>query len=119
MDCYAAAMQAKPRIAIVGPGRLGTALALELSLAGYHISEIVTRDPRVSTRSLAATVGARATTILQAQLDADVIWFCVPDRQIARAARQLESATNWRGETAFHSSEVSTRDSLSQFERAR
>ena len=117
MDCYAAAMQAKPRIAIVGPGRLGTALALELSRAGYHISEIITRELRVSTRSLAATVGARATTILQAQLDADVIWFCVPDRQIACAARQLENATNWHGKTAFHSSGALTSDELKRLRK--
>jgi predicted short-subunit dehydrogenase-like oxidoreductase (DUF2520 family) len=115
--CYSAAMAGKPRIAIVGPGRLGTALALELSRPGYPISEIITRGDRVSARNLAATVDARAASILQAQLDADVIWFCVPDRQITRAARQLESATNWRGKTAFHSSGALTSDVLNQLRK--
>ena len=117
IPCYAAAMPAKPRIAIVGPGRLGTALALELSRAGYPISEIISRRDSVSARTLAATVGARAASILQAQLDADVIWFCVPDGQIARAARQFESATTWRGKTTFHSSGALASDVLNQLRK--
>ena len=39
-----------------------------------------------------------------ASLDANLIWFCVADREIASAARELEPLTNWKGKTAFHSS---------------
>ena len=56
------AMAAKPSIAIVGPGRLGAALAMELRRAGYAISEIVSRNNIASKRSaadLARKVGAR------------------------------------------------------------
>jgi predicted short-subunit dehydrogenase-like oxidoreductase (DUF2520 family) len=44
------------------------------------------------------------TTRRNAHLDADLIWFCVPDRAIAGAARELAGATHWKGKTAFHSS---------------
>ena len=37
-------MVPKPCIAIVGPGRLGTALAMELRRAEYSISEIVSLE---------------------------------------------------------------------------
>src|SRR6476646_8847433 len=63
--CYAAAMAAKPRIAIVGPGRLGSALALELRRAGYQISEIISGNSgasRRSARALARQLHARVGT---------------------------------------------------------
>jgi predicted short-subunit dehydrogenase-like oxidoreductase (DUF2520 family) len=105
-------MPAKPRIAIVGPGRLGTALALALAHAGYQIPEIITRGNRVSAQNLARSVGARTATIPHARLDAEVIWFCVPDRDIAAVAGKLERATSWVGKIAFHSSGALTSDQL-------
>jgi predicted short-subunit dehydrogenase-like oxidoreductase (DUF2520 family) len=90
----------------VGPGRLGSALALELERAGYRISEIVSgvsstsrRKARALARHVHATWRAEG-----ARLDADVIWLCVPDREIAAAARQLSGRVNWKGKIALHSS---------------
>ena len=100
-------MPAKPKIAIVGPGRLGSALALELKRAGYTIAEIVSRYSAVSKRKarlLARKVRAHASTCDTAQLDADLVWFCVPDREIAAASRRFASATDWKRKIAFHSS---------------
>ncbi len=109
------AMVAKPRITIVGPGRLGTALALALKRAGYTISEIVSRNrarSRQKARELARKVDARASTGDSAHLDADLVWFCVPDREIAATARQLASFIKWKGKTAFHSSGALASDEL-------
>ena len=78
----------KPRIAIVGAGRLASFLALALHESGYTISEIVSRDTAGSRRraqSLACKAGARAVTA-RAELTCDLLWFCVPDREIRRAA---------------------------------
>ena len=103
------AMTAKPKIAIVGPGRLGSALALELRRAGYTISEIVSRNSASSrrrARQLARTVGARASIGDNARLHADLVWFCVPDREIAATSRLLASVTDWERKTALHSSGV-------------
>jgi len=101
------AMAAKPRIAIVGPGRLGRALTLELRQAGYTISEIVSRNSAASKRKarvLARKVEASTSTRDNAHLDADLIWFCVPDREIATASRQLASLVPWKKKIALHSS---------------
>jgi len=114
------AMAAKPRIAIVGPGRIGTALALELSRAGYTIAEIISRDQAASRRkaqALAKRVRARATTLENPQLDATLVWFCVPDRSIASAARALSQSTQWRKKIAFHSSGALSSDELDVLRR--
>jgi predicted short-subunit dehydrogenase-like oxidoreductase (DUF2520 family) len=109
------AMAAKPRIAIVGPGRLGRALALELKRAQYTISEIVSGSRAASKRKagdLARKVKAHASTSDRARLDADLVWFCVPDREIASSSRQLASVVDWRKKIAFHSSGALASDEL-------
>ncbi len=114
------AMAAKPKITIVGPGRLGTVLAVELVKHGYRLQEIVSSNRRASVRSasqLARKVHARAATQGNARLDADLIWFCVPDRAIAQAARQAAGCTKWKGKTAFHSSGALASDELAALRR--
>ena len=114
------AMAAKLRIAIVGPGRLGTALAMELRSAGYTISEIVSRNNIASKRKaaiLARKVRALVSTIDTARANADVVWFCVPDREIKNAAHQLGSAIDWKRKIAFHSSGALLSDELNILRR--
>lgn len=107
-------MVRKPSIAIVGPGRLGSALALELRRAGYRVSQIVSGDSGASrrkARELARQVNAAWRTP-GTRLDADVIWFCVPDREIARPAQQLAEVVDWKGRIALHSSGALGSDEL-------
>ena len=114
------AMAEKPSIAIVGPGRLGRALALELRRAGYRISEIVSRDTAASkrkARELARKVDGQASTSDSARLDADLVWFCVPDQEIAAASHQLASAIVWKKKIAFHSSGALASDELKALRR--
>lgn len=106
----------QPTIAIVGAGRLGTTLAERLAEAGYVISEIVTRNDLQSlanAQRLARKVGATARTSHRAKLDADVVWFCVPDSQIAPAAADL-SGHDWKNQIALHSSGVLSSDALAE-----
>jgi predicted short-subunit dehydrogenase-like oxidoreductase (DUF2520 family) len=108
-------MAAKLRIAIVGPGRLGTALTLELKRAGYTISEIVSRNSAASkrkARELARKVEASASTSANARLDADLVWFCLPDREIAAVSQAVASSIDWKKKTAFHSSGALASDEL-------
>jgi predicted short-subunit dehydrogenase-like oxidoreductase (DUF2520 family) len=82
----------KPTIAIVGAGTLATFLAVALNDAGFTVNEILGRDSPRSlrrARSLAAKVGARGVTAYSAALDATLLWFCVPDHEIRRAASAL------------------------------
>src|SRR5579863_9590184 len=100
----------RPAIAIVGAGRLGTALAMRLAEAGYSIPEIVVRGNSrslASARRLARGVGARLVTARTPRLTAGLVWFCVPDAQISKVADEL-SRQGWRGKTVFHSSGVLT-----------
>lgn len=78
-------MTLKPSIAIVGYGNVGRALTAALKREGYVVDEVVRRDSKP-------------------RLAADVIWFCVPDQQIAAVSQSLTHATEWRGKIAVHSS---------------
>jgi predicted short-subunit dehydrogenase-like oxidoreductase (DUF2520 family) len=105
----------RPRIAIVGAGKLGAALAISLRAAGYFICEIVSRDREGSRRkakALARRVRTGAATFQTAALRADLVWFCVPDGEIERCARLL-AARDWKGKIAVHSSGAMTSDELS------
>jgi len=112
-------MTGKPTVAIVGAGSLANFLAVALDAAGFPIAEIVARDSpqsRRRARALAAKVGARTVTVHSAALDATLLWFCVPDREIRGAASALavhlaaRAADNKKGRSqnkvrfAFHSS---------------
>ncbi len=61
-------------------------------------------------RALARRVGARAVNINRAVLDAEVLWFAVPDGEIRQAAESLArkaralSSKSFRARFAFHSS---------------
>ena len=108
--------KSKPTIAIVGPGKLGSALALALSAAGYSIAEVVFRPRGASQRRarlLARRVRAQAVSVSSARLASEIIWLCVPDRSIAAAARVLaKCGTSWKGKIAFHSSGALGSDQL-------
>ncbi|HEX8817677.1 MAG TPA: DUF2520 domain-containing protein [Terriglobales bacterium] len=104
-------MPRKPTIAIIGAGRLGTALALALHQAGYSIPELISRNRAASIKSaqsLARKVSATAFTLAKANLDADVLWLCVPDSQISgvagEAARKLSAKNPSTPKIVFHSS---------------
>jgi predicted short-subunit dehydrogenase-like oxidoreductase (DUF2520 family) len=108
-------MPAKPTIAIIGPGRLGAALAVQLARAGYRISEIVSRTPasRRHVRALTQTLKARSSHYQNVSLDASLIWLSVPDREIATVAADLAILNIWKGKTVFHSSGALDSDTLS------
>jgi len=52
---------------------------------------------------LARQVGSAAATFRKAGLRADLVWFCVPDGEIAKCARLL-ATKDWQGKIAVHSS---------------
>lgn len=113
-------MSGRPALTIVGPGRLGTALARALYSAGYAVDEIVARATAESlrhARSLARRVHARATTLDGANFAAPVVWICVGDRDISSMARDLAPVAEWRGKTVFHASGALSSDELTPLRR--
>ena len=112
------AMTEKVRIAIVGAGNLGTALAVSLRGAGYVIESVIpgrTRSSLQRGKALAREVGARLRTDLQGS-SAAVVWFCVPDSKIMNAAAAYARHLPIReGLVALHSSGALTSDELESF----
>ncbi|HKN16030.1 MAG TPA: Rossmann-like and DUF2520 domain-containing protein [Candidatus Sulfotelmatobacter sp.] len=111
------AKRLKLRVAIVGAGNLASALAVALQGAGYRVEQIISRDRSQSlrrARRLALEVGALAVTAGKAHIEAEVVWFCVPDGAIAGAATALQAAADWSRKVALHSSGALTSDELAQ-----
>jgi predicted short-subunit dehydrogenase-like oxidoreductase (DUF2520 family) len=112
-------MQAKPDIAIVGPGSLGSALALSLARSGWPVESIVARGRGRSlekARALARRVKARAAVVGE-EVRAEVIWFCVPDSEISSTAQLFASTGSWKGRVALHSSGARSSDDLNSLRR--
>jgi len=108
------------RVAIVGSGNLARTLAPALRAAGYEIDQIISRGKAGSlqrARALGREVGASVVAADRAELRAEIIWFCVPDREIARAAKSLAEAAKWKGKVALHSSGALTSDALAVLRR--
>ncbi len=113
-------MAGRSRIAIVGAGSLGTALARSVRRAGYTVGVVLAHSSGESLRkakTLAKEVGARAALDPSALKDADVVWLCVPDSAIAAAACVLAEKLKWNGKVALHSSGALTSDELAALRR--
>ncbi len=113
------AVATKPTIAIIGPGRLGSALIRELTHAGYVVTAVISRENATSLRNsrrLAKLVQAHAATTKTASYNAGLIWLCVPDREIADVGRKLAASgmkgKQWKGKIVFHSSGALASDEL-------
>jgi predicted short-subunit dehydrogenase-like oxidoreductase (DUF2520 family) len=112
-------MAAKPNIAIVGAGNLGTALAVALREAGHRIESVIARtrgNSIAQAKRLARQTGARV--VLDAgEVKAGVLWLCVPDGEIPRAAVSLAEGFHGRGKIALHSSGALGSDILEPLRR--
>lgn len=105
----------RPAISIVGPGSLGSALALTLPPAGYEVRYLAARGKSVSNshvRALSRRLKARVVEIGKRPLDTEIVWITVPDDAIAGVARVLAQSQDWKGKIVFHSSGALTSDEL-------
>lgn len=77
-------------LALVGPGRAGTAVALRLSRRGWAVRAVAGRAPDApSTRRAAARLGAPSVDVAEAGRDADLVVIATPDAALAAAARAV------------------------------
>jgi predicted short-subunit dehydrogenase-like oxidoreductase (DUF2520 family) len=112
-------MARKPSVAIVGAGNLGHSLAVSLRRAGYAIDAVVARPGSKSllrATALATQVGAGAVAD-PADVKADILWLCVPDGEIRRAAEVLAENLRGKAKIALHSSGALTSDELGALRR--
>ncbi|TMB72352.1 MAG: DUF2520 domain-containing protein [Chloroflexi bacterium] len=93
----------KPTIAIIGPGRAGSALGRALHGAGYTIAAIGGRNPD-NVRNLAEELGARACQSPATTIDvADLTLVAVPDDVILPLATDMvESLCSAAGHAVVH-----------------
>jgi predicted short-subunit dehydrogenase-like oxidoreductase (DUF2520 family) len=77
-------------VAIVGAGRVGTALSLALRTSGYHITAVADRVP-IRSRRCADRVGAPVATTdpAKAAHGAPAVIIATPDRVIAPVCREM------------------------------
>jgi predicted short-subunit dehydrogenase-like oxidoreductase (DUF2520 family) len=78
------------RVAIVGPGRVGTLLAVAASRAGLRVVSVAGGSEQARDRVCAAVAGARPYAEVEpAVRDADLALLCVPDDAIVAVATDL------------------------------
>ena len=96
----------KPEVAIIGTGRLGSALAVALAAKDYPVRALVAR--RLESARKAATLldGTEPFAVKQIRLlpKADLFLISVPDDQIAGVSRDLSELRFDRKPTALHTS---------------
>lgn len=105
----------RPTVSIVGPGNLGSALALTLFSAGYPVKLIAVRPGSAGNRhakGLAKRTKSQLVTLGKQPLDSDIVWLTVPDDSIAEVSQALAASQNWKGKFVFHSSGALTSDEL-------
>jgi predicted short-subunit dehydrogenase-like oxidoreductase (DUF2520 family) len=108
----------KPSIAIIGTGRLGTALALGLRRSGYRVVGLVARHQRKAEKvaqllreeDSLTTPAALAAKDLNRLPDSDVVLICTPDDEIKDVARILAGSA--KVATVLHSSGALSSDVL-------
>lgn len=83
---------AKPTVAVVGAGRVGTALALALERCGYSIVALVSRTPAHARRA-AGLLASRPVALGAGELEllppSDILIIAVPDDQIGHVSVEL------------------------------
>jgi predicted short-subunit dehydrogenase-like oxidoreductase (DUF2520 family) len=94
--------EGRPRIAFIGAGRVGAALAVAFARAGWQVTAAASRDPRRRARFSELVPGARTFADAPAVLDeADLIFLTVPDDAIASVADGLHL---YSGQALVHTS---------------
>ena len=97
--------ESKPRVAVIGAGRVGSALAVALAPKGYPVVGVASRT-RASAARLASLVGAPLCASPAAAVkEADVVFITTPDRAIARVAAEIARHNGFRaGQIVAHTS---------------
>jgi predicted short-subunit dehydrogenase-like oxidoreductase (DUF2520 family) len=82
----------RPRVALVGPGRLGTLLAHALSAARLPLVHVSGGSEDARTALCAAIAGLRDVPLLEATRDVDLVVLAVPDAAIEPLVDELVRA---------------------------
>lgn len=109
----------KPKIAVVGAGKVGCALALLLNRQGYPVAGVASRSLDSASRvagelKVPATVNPEEVTS-----GADVVFITTPDRVIADVADEITKRGGFRpGQVVFHTSGAHSADEVGSARRS-
>lgn len=107
------------RIAVIGAGALGRALARRLHERGFAVRAVVSRT-YASAQALAGETGSPVASAHVGDLPADIdfVFCCVPDAAIPFVAGELAGlARSWKGVTVAHTSGARTAGALSPLDK--
>jgi predicted short-subunit dehydrogenase-like oxidoreductase (DUF2520 family) len=77
------------RVAVIGPGRVGTALAMALPGPAYEVVAVSGRGQGALERFTALVPGAAILPAVEAARTADLVLVCVPDDVLGQVVRQV------------------------------
>lgn len=109
----------REKIAIIGAGKVGWAMAEALHKAGYEIAGVYSRTLQ-SAEALAVAVRAKAMRqAVEAATMAKIILLAVPDRSIAEISQEIAVKGGFRkGQVVFHLSGSQDADCLKAVKKA-
>jgi predicted short-subunit dehydrogenase-like oxidoreductase (DUF2520 family) len=102
-----------PKVAVIGAGKVGSALAILLNARGYTISGVASKS-FASAQGLAGRVRAQAfARPEEAAQQADLVFITTPDREISNVSRQIaERGGVGPGTMVAHTSGAHSSDDL-------
>lgn len=80
------------RVGVIGPGRVGTALARALPWPAYEVVAVAGRGEATLARFTAAFPGVEVRPVASAGAEADLVLVCVPDDALEQVAREVAKA---------------------------
>jgi len=109
----------KPKIAVVGAGKVGSALALLLNQQGYPVNGVASRSITSASR-VAEQLNVPATTKpAEVTAGAEVVFITTPDRVIAQVAAEIEERGGFKpNQVVFHTSGAHAADEVGAARRS-
>lgn len=84
------------RVSVIGPGRVGTALALALPRPKYEVTAVAGRGQKALDAFTARVPSAEIRSLAEVAADADLVLVCVTDDALAGVVRAVAAASGVR-----------------------
>lgn len=109
----------KPKIAVVGAGKVGSALALLLNRQGYPVAGVASKSIDSASRVADELKVPASVKPEEVTLGADVVFITTPDRVIADVAEGITARGGFRrGQVVFHTSGAHPADEVGAARRS-
>lgn len=89
------------RVAVIGPGRVGTALALALPRPAYRVTAVAGRGQAALSAFITRLPDAAMTPLAEVAANVDLVLVCVPDDALAQVVRAVAKADGVRASSRW------------------